>query len=284
MPSTSPRFGPSGWEFPHWLGTIYPKRPLRGFHPLSHLSQIFNAVEIRSTFFRPVRPEVARLWLDKVSRNPNFTFTALLDRRFTYERRLDPADAAQFKDGLRPLLQARRFGCLVMQFPWAFRFTEENREYLIQLRRTFHEFPMAVEMRHKSWLADEALGTFIDYRLGFVNIDQPAYASAMPPASIVTSPVAYVRLHGQDPKHWEREFGGMSPAPDQLTPGNDYLYTAAELEAWRSRIEHVAAHAETTYVVTANDAGGKSVLNALQLARSYAAAANRIEMPERAAA
>jgi uncharacterized protein YecE (DUF72 family) len=150
----------------------------------------------------------------------------------------------------------------VLTFPWAFRFTAENREHLIRLRRAFHEFPMVVEMKHASWLADEALGTLVDYRLGFVNLDQPPHTSAMPPAAIVTSGVGYVRLHGRDKSYWGREF-----QPEAGRPGrNDYLYPPAELAEWKARIEKIQAHAREVFVVTCNPAGGKSVVNALQLA------------------
>jgi uncharacterized protein YecE (DUF72 family) len=255
------RIGPSGWDYPQWQGMVYPSGNSRALHPLEYLARHFDAAEIVSTFDQPIRPEIARLWLAKVARNPAFQFTAVLGRRFTHERSLDPAEVARFKEGLWPLVRARRFGCLLLQFPWAFRFTSENREFLIQLRRAFHEFPMAVEMRHRSWEVDEALGTFIDYRLGFVNVDQPPYAGAMPPSALVTSGVGYVRLHGRDKDYWAREFRG--PSVGGL---NDYLYSPAELAEWKERIEHVRAHANTTFVVTANSAAGKSVVNALQLA------------------
>ncbi len=248
--------GPSGWEYPDWRGAVYPRR----VHPLEHLSNLFDAAEIESTFQHPAPPEVSRLWLAKVAHNQAFRFTATLNRRFTHARSLEPAEVAKFEEGLWPILRADRFGCLVLQFPWAFRFTAENREFLISLRRAFHEFPMAVEMRHRSWLADEALGTLIDYRLGFVNVDQPDYASAMPPTALVTSPVGYVRLHGRDKDYWNREFRSAAGV-------SDYLYSNAELSQWKDKIEHVSARADTTFVVFANAAGGKSVVNALQLER-----------------
>jgi uncharacterized protein YecE (DUF72 family) len=261
MSAPSIRIGPSGWEYPHWRAVVYPKVRPRGFHPLEFLACHFDTVEINTTFHRMIRPEIARLWLAKIAHNPDFSFTARLHRRFTHERALEPVEVGAFKDGLWPLLRAGRFGCLVLQFPWSFRFTEENREYLIRLRRTFHEFPMAVEMRHNSWLADEALGTLVDYRLGFSNIDQPAYARAMPPTASVTSSTGFVRLHGRNPRYWRQEFEGGGPNGRP----NDYLYSPAELDEWKDRIEHVSAHASSTFVITANDASGKSVVNALQL-------------------
>ncbi len=254
--------GPSGWSYPHWNGIVYPRQKPRGFHALEALSKYFNAVEINTTFYQPLRPEISRLWLRKVSHNPKFLFTAKLGRRFTHERLLGVGEIAQFKDGLWPLLRARKLGCLLMQFPWSFRYTEENREHLIALRRAFHEFPLVAEMRHGSWMHEEALGTLIDYRVGFANIDQAVYTKAMPPASFVTSAIGYVRLHGRNPQDWQREFG-LATRP---IAAHDYLYSREELLEWKPRIQHVQQHSATTFVFANNDVGGKSVVNALQMA------------------
>ena len=255
--------GPSGWSYPHWNGIVYPKLKPRGFHPLDDLSQYFDAVEINTTFYQPIRPEIARLWIRKVSGNPKFMFTAKLGRRFTHERLIGPVEAAQFKEGLWPLLKAKKLGALLMQFPWTFRYTEENRDYVIALRRAFHEFPLVAEMRHSTWTHEEALGTLIDYRIGFANIDQAPYTKATPPTSFLTSSIGYVRLHGRNPQDWKREFGSA------LKPmaAHDYLYSREELLEWRPRIEHIQEHAAQTYVFANNDVGGKSVVNALEMAQ-----------------
>jgi uncharacterized protein YecE (DUF72 family) len=261
MSSPGLRIGPSGWHYPDWANVVYPAFRRRDFHPLEFLAHYFDTIEISHTFHRPLRPEVSRLWLRKVAHNSDFAFTARLHRRFTHERAVEKSEVLTFKEGLWPLLRAGRFGCLVLQFPWSFRFTTENREFLIHLRRTFHEFPMAVEMRHNSWMADEALGTLIDYRLGFSNIDQPPYARAMPPTAFVTSSIGSVRLHGRNPSYWWQEFRDGA----RSSRANDYLYSTAELEGWKAQIEHVAAHAQASYVILTNSAAGKSAVNALQL-------------------
>jgi uncharacterized protein YecE (DUF72 family) len=255
--------GPSGWSYPHWNGIVYPRLKPRGFHALEDLSTYFDAVEINTSFYQSIQPELASVWLKKVAHNPKFLFTVKLGRRFTHERSLAAAEIARFKEGLWPFHRARKLGCLLMQFPWAFRYTEENRAFVIAVRRAFHEFPLVAEMRHASWMQEEALGTLIDYRIGFVNIDQAPFTKAMPPAALLTSRIGYVRLHGRNPQHWEREFG----RPARATAAHDYLYSPDELEEWKQRVFQIQEHAATTFVFANNDAGGKSVVNALQFAQ-----------------
>lgn len=254
--------GPCGWSYPHWNGIVYPKLKTRAFHPLEHVAAYFDAVEINTTFYQHIRPEIARLWLRKIEHNPKFMFTAKLGRRFTHDRLLNASEIGQFKDGLWPLFRARKLGCVLMQFPWTFRYTEENREHLIAVRRAFHEFPLVAEFRHGSWTHEEALGTLIDHNVGFVNIDQAAYTKATPPTSLLTSGIGYVRLHGRNPQDWQREFGRVR----QPAPAHDYLYSRDELLEWKARIQEIRQHAATMFVFANNDVGGKAVVNALQLA------------------
>jgi uncharacterized protein YecE (DUF72 family) len=255
------RIGTAGWSYPHWNGIVYPQRPSAGFHPLEWIARHLDVVEINSSFYQPLRPELTRLWLKKTERHPDFQFTAKLHQQFTHHREVNDAAVRTFKEGLWPLLRADKLGALVMQFPWNFRFTQENHDFFLKLRRSFHEFPLVAEMRHDSWLAAEAQGVFMDYKVGFVNIDQPAYTRATPPTAILTSPVGYVRLHGRNPQN---SLGAYRPGASRSRQ-HDYLYRLEELVEWADRVERISRFAERTLVVFNNDAGGKSFVNALQL-------------------
>lgn len=261
MPSTNIRCGPAGWSYAHWNGVVYPNPRPRTFHPLEYLAEYFDAVEINSSFYQTLKPEVTRLWIRKVAQNPDFVFTAKLHRAFSHERLLTPPSVAAFKEGLWPLLDAGKLGCILMQFPWAFRFTPENRAYLITLRRTFHEFRLVAELRHSSWMADEAVGTLVDYRVGFCNIDQPQRTRTMPPTSLLTSGTGYVRLHGRASGDWQNDFADTGHS----LPSECFLYSSEQLAAWKERIDQVSKHADQTFVFTNNDGRGMSAVNALQL-------------------
>lgn len=261
--------GTAGWSYPHWNGVVYPKSYAPGSHALECISSYLDVVEINSSFYQFLKPEVVKLWMRKVEANPRFLFTAKMHQRFTHARLLDDAEIAKFKQGIAPLARAGKLGALLMQFPWSFRFTAENQDFFIRLRRAFHEFPLAAEMRHDSWMAEEAIGTLLDYRVGFCNIDQPQYMRAMPPTEFLTSSIGYVRLHGRNPNNslgsFDRAFQEQSAARARQ---HDYLYPEAELSEWARRIEHTGRYAERTFVVFNNDAGGKSFVNALQLQAS----------------
>jgi len=248
------RCGTSGWAHPDWNRAVYPAIKPRGFHPLEYLSRYLDMVEIDTSFDRPLRPELSKLWLRKVAGRENFLFSAILGKQFTHERQLDPAAIRLFKDGLWPLRNTSKLGCLLMRFPWCFRFTKENRDFVIELRRAFHEFPLVAEMRHASWTLDEALGTLMDHRIGFCNVDQPRGARATPPEAIITAPISYVRLLGRNGSDWTEE-----------QTAADYLYTPRELGQWHERLDRLRVHTNATFVVTANHVGGKAAVNAMQL-------------------
>lgn len=257
MTNTSLSVGPAGWTRQDWHRAVYHHAGRRGQHPLDILCRFTSLAEIDRTFHEPLKPEIARLYAAKARKHPGFLFTALLGRCFTHDRLLDDSAVAAWRTGLLPLLRSGTLGALIMQFPWAFRFNEENRQHLIRLRRAFHDFPLAAEFRHDSWLLDEAITSLIDYHVAIVNVDQPQYFRAMPPGAHLTSRIAVVRLHGRaDPS----AFRDFDAPPD---PG--YLYNLDELLEWKPRLARLAANAARTLVITTNGQAGHSLVNALQL-------------------
>jgi uncharacterized protein YecE (DUF72 family) len=149
--------GPAGWSYSNWEGIVYPRKKPRGFHAASFLAQFFDTIEINTSFYNPLRPEVAAGWVDKVQHNPSFKFTAKLWKRFTHERNGTLEDELICKRGFEPLLAAGRLGALLLQFPWSFRNTKENHEYMSGLCVQFAEYPLVVEVRHNSWSHPEVL-------------------------------------------------------------------------------------------------------------------------------
>lgn len=255
------RFGPAGWTYKDWEGVVYPKPAPKGFDPLASMATLFDTIEINSSFYRPMAPRNAHLWVERTEHNPDFRFTAKLWRRFTHER-AEPwtaEDVRWTRVGLGVLHEAGRLGAVLVQFPWSFRNVPENRDWVDGIVTAFGDLPLVLEVRHASWNEPSYYAELVERGLGFVNIDQPLYKDSIAPSARATAGVGYVRVHGRNYKEWFRH---KAPA-DRY----DYLYSAKELEPWAARTKEIAQHprVEDVYVITNNHARGKGVTNALML-------------------
>ena len=104
--------------------------PKKGFEELTHISEFFDTVEINVTFYLPIPARTSESWLQKDEKNKRFKFTGKLWQGFTHDRNAGAGDERMFKDGYAPLLEAGRLGAILLQFPWSFRNTAENRHYV----------------------------------------------------------------------------------------------------------------------------------------------------------
>jgi uncharacterized protein YecE (DUF72 family) len=252
------RIGPAGWAYKDWEGIVYPSDKPKGFDSLTYLARYFDTIEINSSFYGAPRASAAKTWADRVKGNERFRFTAKLHQSFTHKRNATTKDEIDFKHGIEPLVEAGRFGALLLQFPWSFRFDAENRLHLIELQKRFREYPLVLEVRHASWAQPEALDLLGDLDIGLANIDQPLFKRSIKPGAEVTAQIGYIRLHGRNYKNW------FSPSAD-VRERYDYLYSVDELEPWVARIKTIAQKAKDTYAVTNNHHVGKAVTNALEI-------------------
>jgi uncharacterized protein YecE (DUF72 family) len=265
------RIGTAGWSYKDWDGIFYPSgMQRRKQHPLEYLARFFDTTEINTSFYGPLKPELAKLWCRKVEAvNKNFLFTAKLYRAFTHSPMslTEPTSAASIRptdddeirtrEGLDAIANEGRLGALLIQFPVSFKNTSLNREYLERLLRQFIEYPRVVEVRHSSWNDAETLASFTQENVGFCNIDQPVIGRSLAPTEHVTGTVGYIRLHGRNYEQWFDS--------DNRNDRYNYLYSLQELAGWKEKIERVAKLAQTTYVITNNHFESKAGVNALEL-------------------
>lgn len=254
------RVGPAGWSYEDWKGIVYPDSMPRSAHPVEYLSAYFDTIEINSTFYHPPSPKHCATWAAKSSGNPRFKFTAKLWRRFTHERDAwpDETEVRSFLDGVAPLAEAGRLGAVLVQFPWSFKRTPEERTWLARVLDAFSSLPLVLEVRHASWNRPEVFDGLAQRGVAFCNIDQPLFSNSIGPSAQVTAPVGYVRLHGRNAADWFREDAGRDER-------YDYLYERDELEEWIRKIERIRAAVDEAYVITNNHYRGQAVVNAFEL-------------------
>ncbi len=250
--------GTSGWSYDDWHGPFYPEKVPARFDRLAYMARFFDCVEVNASFYRPPSPKAAASWLRRTPED--FTFAFKLHQRFTHERQTPwtPAERDAFRRGIDPVRDAGRLGAVLVQFPWSFRCNASARVHLEAIRGDFGNLPLVVEVRHASWADESAVAFLRDRGLGWANIDQPRSRGGVPPTSIVTSPVGYVRLHGRNREAWFDPKAGRDAR-------YDYLYREDELEEWIDRIRDVARRSEKTFVFTNNHYRGQAPANALQI-------------------
>lgn len=260
LAAQSLRVGPAGWSYEDWRGIVYPKHKPRNFHEAAFLAEYFDTIEINTSFYHPLQANHCRQWIDLVSANPRFLYTAKLWQKFTHETGATAEDERAVRSGFDTLLEARKLGAVLMQFPFSFHHTPDNIVYLKKLLKLFGDYPLVVEVRHASWNVGSFYELLRERNAGFCNIDQPIIGKSLKPSERSTAGVGYIRLHGRRYDTWFSD-DPASPPEERY----NYLYTEAELAPWAERIRMVAESSRSTFVITNNHFQGKGVVNALQL-------------------
>jgi uncharacterized protein YecE (DUF72 family) len=234
----------------------------RKIHPLEYLARFFDVVEINTSFYGPIKPQLAKVWCRKIADiNPNFQFTAKLYRSFTHSPLavMEPTSAATIRPEEDDEARTREGLDSIA-----------SREYLEELLEKFKDYPRVVEVRHDTWDNPDTIAYFTGKNVSFCNIDQPIIGRALEPREHVTAPIGYIRLHGRNYRQWFES--------DNRNDRYNYLYKESELEEWKEKIASVGRRAEKTYVVANNHFEAKAAVNALQLKNLLTGA--RVKAPE----
>jgi uncharacterized protein YecE (DUF72 family) len=283
------RIGTSGWNYPSgkgtWNGLFYPatraKRDgTKDFDELRFYAEHFDTVEVNSTFYGQPRAEVTRSWAQRTP--AAFEFSLKLYQKFTHPKMFKDAalkrapggegplldllaqvtesDIDDYRAGIEPLAASGRLGALLAQFPASFKDTPATREYLAQLIRAFRDYPVAVELRHKSWSdrIGDTLALLNDLGAAWTQIDEPKFKDSIRQNYLPNiTTFYYMRLHGRNAQAWWHH--------EKSEDRYNYLYTSEELREFAD-VAGAAKHlVKKSYLYTNNHFASKSVVNALML-------------------
>src|SRR5436190_18262057 len=136
------RVGTSGWSYPpntgpgSWTGIFY---PLSRTDELKFYARYFNAVEINSTFYRPCSPKTAESWAERTP--DDFEFTVKAWQQFTHKKGdWTLEQIRQFQEGIMPVIEANKLGCILFQFPASFRYTPAAADHLNSLLKMIKDY------------------------------------------------------------------------------------------------------------------------------------------------
>jgi uncharacterized protein YecE (DUF72 family) len=261
------RVGTSGWHYPSgrgtWDGIFYPARGerRRGFDELAFYAARFNTVEINSTFYGQPRATVSQQWVRRTP--PGFEFAVKLYQKFTHPTiaadvsPVTRADVDAFKSGIEPLAAAGRLGPLLAQFPPSFRDSPDAREYLQWLLATFADYPLAVELRHRSWSDREAdvRAALTAGGAAWAQIDEPKFSSSIRQDFTPNTPtLMYVRLHGRNAAQWWEH--------DESEDRYNYVYSEAELKPIVQKVRAARTAVRKLYLFLNNHFSASAVADA----------------------
>jgi uncharacterized protein YecE (DUF72 family) len=281
--------GTSGWSYPSgrgtWNGLFYPasrskRAGTAGFDELRFYAEHFDTVEVNSTFYGQPRPEVTRAWSERTP--PGFEFSLKLYQKFTHPKMFKEAalkaapgaegpllellaqvtqsDIDEFRAGIEPLASAGRLGAVLAQFPPSFKSTTISNDYLAHLLHALREYPVAVELRHRSWsdALEDTLGLLNAHGAALVQIDEPKFRLSIRQNFLpnVTT-FYYMRLHGRNAAQWWHH--------DKTEDRYNYLYAAEELREFADVAGAAKSLVKKSYLYTNNHFAAKSVVNAVML-------------------
>ncbi len=305
MPATI-RLGTCSFADDALVKAWYPRGVRSGDERLRYYAERFDTVEIDSTFYRLPEPATAAKWAEAVPDGFVFHVKAFApmtrhgvrhvqlppelrealepDERGRVERMPREARALvfdAFKAAVEPIRAAGKLGGILLQMAPYVVFRDRSLEYLAWAREQLQGHAVFVEFRHRSWFEEdhraETLAFLEEHGLTNVIVDAPRSQARnlIPTVVALTTPIAYVRLHGRNATTWNVRGGS---AAERF----DYLYDERELSEWVEPLRELSGQAKQVYVLANTNARSPSPdgmgeiaqgpANALALARVLTAA------------
>jgi len=176
--------GSMGWSYDFWK--IYEDVPSSEY--LTRYSQLFNSVEVNSTFYRIPRKTSVENWRDQTP--DRFKFSVKIPRSISHSKDLeyDIEKLDAFLDHIKPF--DAKLGPLLLQLPP--KLTPEHSEQLDLILTQLKHHKTAVEFRHKDWFTDTTYDMLREYNTALVYVEPPWQPTAM----VETADFNYIRLEG----------------------------------------------------------------------------------------
>jgi len=261
--------GTAGWSYKDWVGSFYSRSQSENYDWLKFYSQFFNTVEVNSTYYSYLDTSIVKSWIDKISDKNQFIFEIKLHGDFTHKRIFTKEKINSIKENLDVLKDAGRLGNLLIQFPYSFRNTSTNCNYISELSEIFEGYSKVVEIRHNSWNNEEILNLFSENNLAFCSVDQPQIGDSLNFDITVINQKAYLRLHGRNTEAWFRSINNFNKKQDYAERSSryDYLYSHGELNEIEMTINERFCELDEIHIIFNNHPKGKAPLNAVELSK-----------------
>jgi uncharacterized protein YecE (DUF72 family) len=232
------RIGCAGWSIPKAVSHAFPK----GVSQLQRYAQVFNAVEVNSSFYRNHQPQTYERWADAVP--APFRFSVKIPRAISHQAKLHDCHSllSEFLDGVERL--GAKLGTLLLQLPPRLAWDPSVAIHFFTQLRALHEGPVVCEPRHISWFTYEVSHALAKRRIGRIAADPALCLRAQLPGG--DHHIEYVRLHGSPRMYYDP-------------------YSDAILNSLAARLQKPSAGTIQRWCMFDNTALGHATVNALSL-------------------
>ena len=211
---------------------------------LERYAELFDTVEINSSFYRPHRPATYARWAQSVP--DDFRFSAKLPRTISHRRRLKEcaAELDAFLAGVTEL--GGKLGVLLLQLSPTLAFDAAVADCFFTDLRERHAGAVACEPRHASWFAPEAERLLRAFSIARAGADPARVPRAAVPGG--DHRIEYLRLHGSPRMYYD-------------------AYDAAALRRVARRLSRSTEVTDERWCVFDNTARGAAQVDAVRLQR-----------------
>lgn len=268
---TLPKIGTSGFSYRDWIGTVYP-RGTKSSDFLEHYQRLFTFCEINSTYYHMPSPSMIQ---GLAARAGTLDLTIKLPGSLTHphpDTPRTPQDTENLLDEFFTSLQAGMnpgpIRGILLQFPYRFGYTKENRWYLGELTEGVVSrirdrdicLEVFVEFRKSDWNKQQVYRGLESRGCRWVLCDLPSLPGLPSMEDQLRAggsiPPGYLRLHGRRQDTWWQ---------GTAVSRYNYLYSTDELTSITGVLRPLLSEKSIQYIAFNNHHKGKAAVNAIQL-------------------
>jgi len=236
------RVGCSGWSYKDWRGIVYPDElPQRRW--LEHYQQLFDTVELNSTFYRLPSEAAVEGWA--AAATPGFLYAFKLGAFGSHRKKLRDPETWMPNHLDRAGRLGGHLGPTLVQLPPRWKRNVQRLDEFLELVPSSMRF--AVELRDPSWIHDDVFDVLRRRSVALCIHD----LLRSHPFELTTD-WTYVRFHG----------------PDAIAKPYHGAYGESGLQPWIDRLQPVIDAGRDVYAYFNNDWYGHAVNDAMLLRRA----------------
>lgn len=185
------RVGTSGWSYKDWADGVFYPGEIKLAKWLEYYATQFDCVELNASFYRMPQEQTVKNWQLRAS--DRFKFCPKMSRFITQLKKLGDVQEPLDTFFERFDLLKSTLGPVLIQIPPSLGFHRERTEHFFQLLQPHSGYRFALEVRHKTWLSEEAIDLLRQYDIALV-ISQSD--GRFPYREAATTDLIYLRFHG----------------------------------------------------------------------------------------